>query len=312
LNKKARPEGPGVKKNALTILCAFFVADLSAVFVAYLCAVFVACSGGKKVFLRRLKRWLHRPKTTTVPLEALSVLWAHDSAPLKGTLTEDQEVRWIHSEINSFYRTYVQPYAAAMGPSRQVVEQILTMLDHHGDTPSLPASQAGVETGSGALACSRKSHRDQCLAQITLREHSLNVAREAMDIIKKHHKDYEMMAGRILIIALGHDLGLCSKAQVPGDGWTKSLLILEPMVQDLPWKDIVFEAISTFQANRPKSQEARILRAAEAASRKKELQRLQLMSAPPGVPIDINKVRHMMGLPAQVSQAGSQTGREDS
>jgi len=253
--------------------------------------------GGKKVFLRKLKRWLHRPKTTTVPLEALSVLWAHDSAPLNLREGQQDEVRWIHSEINSFYRTYVQPYRAGMGPSRQVVEQILTMLDHHGDTPS-------VETETAALACSTQSDSDERLAQITLREHSLNVAREAMDMIKRHHKDYEMMAGRILIIALGHDLGLCSKARVPGDGWTKSLLILEPMVQDLPWKDIVFEAISTFQSNKPKSQEARILRAAEAASRKKELQRLELMSATPGVPMDINKVREMIGLPADRSQAG--------
>jgi len=260
------------------------------------------------VVLRRLKRWLHRPKTTTVALEALSVLWVHDSAPLNLKGDEQDEVRWIHSEINSFYRTYVQPYEAAMGPSRQVVEQILTMLDHHGDTPSLPAGQAGVETETAALACSTQSDSDERLAQITLREHSLNVAREAMDMIKRHHKDYEMMAGRILIIALGHDLGLCSKAQVPGGGWTKTLLILEPMIQDLPWKDIVFEAISTFQSNKPKSQEARILRAAEAASRKKELQRLQLMSATPGVPIDINKVRDMMGLPA----VGRQAGREES
>lgn len=235
-------------------------------------------------------------------LEALSVLWVHDAPPLN--LREEQqdparpaggEVRWIHSEINSFHRTYVQPHRAAMGPSRQVVEQILTMLDHHGDTPS-------VETNTTALASS--TQRDQRLAQITLREHSLNVAREAMDMIKRHHKDYEMMVGRILIITLGHALGLCSKAQVPGGGWTKTLLILEPMIQDLPWKDIVFEAISTFQSNKPKSQEARILRAAEAASRKKELQRLELLSATPGVPVDINKVREMVGLPADRSQAG--------
>ena len=237
-------------------------------------------------------------------LEALSVLWVHDAPPLN--LTEEQqdparpaggEVRWIHSEINSFYRTYVQPYEVAMGPSRQVVEQILTMLDHYGDTPS-------IETETGAVACSTTSKPEQCLAQITLREHSLNVAREAVDMIKRHHKDYEMMVGRILIITLGHALGLCSKAQVPGGGWTKTLLILEPMIQDLPWKDIVFEAISTFQSNKPKSQEARILRAAEAASRKKELQRVQLLSATPGVPMDINKVREMVGLPADRSQAG--------
>jgi len=110
-----------------------------------------------------------------------------------------------------------------------VVEQILTMLHHHGDTPL-------VETEITALAGS--TQRDQCLAQITLRQHSLNVAREAMDMIKRHHEDYEMIVGRILIIALGHALGLCSKAQVPGGRWTKRLLILEPMIQHLPWKDM--------------------------------------------------------------------------
>ncbi|RLD98228.1 MAG: hypothetical protein DRI92_04270 [Aquificota bacterium] len=237
------------------------------------------------MFLRRLKRWLHRPKPTTVALEALSVLWAHDSAPLKRTLTEDQqdparpaggEVRWIHSDINSFYSTYVQPYAAAMGPSWPVVEQILTILDHHGNTPS-------VESGA-----------DQHLAQITLREHSLNVAREAMDMIKRHHKDYEMIAGRILIIALGHDLGLCSRAQAPGGGWSKSFLILEPIVQDLPFKEVIFEAITTFNKNNPRSQEARVLRAAEATARKKEVQRIQLLGATPGVPIDITKMRQII------------------
>ena len=230
--------------------------------------------------LRTFKRWLHRPKTTTVALEALCVLWVHDSATLKPFMKEDEQdaVRWINTDINSFYRTYVQPFSAAMGPSRGVVEQILTMLDHQGNVPSV----ANNETS------------DQRLAQITLREHSLNVAREAVDMLKKHHKDYEMMMGRILIIALGHDLGLCSKAQLFDSVSTKSLLILEPMIQDLPFKEIIFEAISSFNKSNPKSQEARILRAAEAATRKKELMRIQLLSSTPGVPIDVRKVQEMV------------------
>ena len=216
-------------------------------------------------------------------LEALCVLWTHDSAPVKQVMREDgeDEMRWINSEINSFYRTYVQLYSAAMGPSRGVVEQILTMLDHQGNVPSVDANDP---------------ESDQLFRQITLREHSLSVAREAIDMVKRYHKDYEMLVGRMLIITLGHDLGVCSNAQIPGGVGTKSLLILEPMVQDLPFKEVVAEAISTFRKTNPKSQEARILRAAEASVRKKELQRIQLLSATPGVPLtDMTKISALIG-----------------
>lgn len=225
------------------------------------------------MFLAKVKRWLHKPRVRTVPLEALAVLWTHaDGAQALLEKEDNDEVRWVNQEINDFYRSYVSPYSATLGQAKKVIEQILSLLDLQGNHPSV-------------------EDPDDVLSQVTLREHALNVARQAIDTIKRHHKDHEMIAPRILIIALGHDLGVTGTGDILGGANIKSLLILEPMIQDLPYKETIFDAIRSYKENNPKSQEARILRAAEAAARKKELQRIELLSATPGVPLtDIKKI----------------------
>jgi len=225
------------------------------------------------MLLAKIKRRLHRPRVRTVPLEALAVLWTQGEG-VQGLISreEQEEVRWVNHEINNFYRSYVSPYSATLGPARKVIEQILTILDLQGNHPSV-------------------EDRKDILAQITLREHSLSTAREAIDMIRRHHRDHEMIAPKVLIMALGHNLGVTGTADVLGGANMKSLLILEPMVQDLPYKDAIFDAIRNYKENKPKGQEAKILKAADAAARRKERQRLQLLSATPGVPLtDIKKI----------------------
>ncbi len=151
----------------------------------------------------------------------------------------------LHEEIRRFYAQCVAPHIGALGPVKPVIDQITTLLDERGDCPS----------------CCDNSDEEEALSGISLREHSIRAARIAMDMIKKSHRDYEMIVGKVLIICLGHCLGMLSTAEVIGGVGAKTLIVLDPLIDDLPYKQDIITAIRTFSGNHPRTDEAKILKA---------------------------------------------------
>jgi len=218
------------------------------------------------MFLASIKRRLHRPKVQQVPLERLARLWVKESELSSQGQREFQRtsMTWVHDDINTFHSQYVDTSLPASDPARSVIEHLLTILDEQGDWPStMPESDSEEEHAS---------------AKILLRTYSLETARIAIDMIRKGHRDPEMLMGKILIIALGHQLGVISDADILGGISAKSVLLLDPLIQGLPYKESVVNAVRTFRENHVKSDEARILRAASSAAGKKEYERTEVLS----------------------------------
>ncbi|MEJ2717408.1 MAG: hypothetical protein P8182_09760 [Deltaproteobacteria bacterium] len=171
---------------------------------------------------------------------------------------------WAHDDINSFQSQYVDAFLPASDPARSAIAELLTILDEQGDCPStMPESVSGEEHVS---------------AKISLRAYSLETARIAFDMIRRGHRDPEMLMGKILIIALGHQVGVISDADILGGVSAKSVLLLDALIQDLPYKESIVNAVRTFRENNVKSDEARILKAASSAAGKKECERTEVLS----------------------------------
>jgi len=228
------------------------------------------------MFLSRLKQKFICSKRKEIPLNLLSRLWTETELVRQPSFPNQMPSKWAHEDIHQFHIQYILPSLSILGPAGAAIDQILTLLDCHGDCPSsLDDSEA-----------------EKAFVGITLREHSLLVTRIAVDMIKKAHRDYELILGKILVVCLGHCLGILSSANIIGGVPGKSLLLIDPLIQDLPFKEDIVTAIRTFGDNHPKTDEAKILKAASTASRKNELERLTVISEinRPEV-FDIQKIR---------------------
>jgi len=241
-----------------------------------------------------MKRRLHRPRKRDIPLELLSAVWRTEEIGGTGQHHEHESIQeghrsshsfalnqWSHGDINSFCAQYIRPYLPSLGRALPVIERILGMLDEQGDCPS-SLSVKGE-------AASPDFVEEGILAGLTLREYSLHVARITHDLIKKGHK--ETMMGKFLILALGHKLGILSGADMLGGVSVKSVLMLDPLLQDLPYRDDIMVAIRMYQDNRPKTDAARILKGASAAAGKAMSERAKVLSKACRRPsVDIEKI----------------------
>jgi hypothetical protein len=237
------------------------------------------------MFFSNLKQKLNRNRQKEIPLEFLSRLWIEKEMPKQSSLQNPMSAHWTHADINQFYARYIVPNSAALGHAAPVTEHLLTLLDDKGDCPSF----------------SEDLNDEKIFTKISLREHSLTVTRMAVDIIKKVHRDFELILGKILIICLGHRLGILSSATNIGGVSARSLLMLHPLIQDLDFKNNIITAIRTFEDNHPKTDETRILKAATLSARKHLKERSEVLSQmdQQGV-LDISKIRAAIFSPERI------------
>jgi len=149
------------------------------------------------------------------------------------------QISWRHKRIHEFFQKYVAPYQkilAANGYLKSVI-MLLSLLDNHGDCPSVLQAEQDHEYQA-------VENVYDLLAKITLLEHSLNVAEEMIAaVVRAKTKDPEMIMGKILVTALGHDIGKISGLM---DGQT-SRKGDHPYISYLVLKNIIFT--ETFTEN---------------------------------------------------------------
>ena len=228
------------------------------------------------MFLSKIRQKLNKNRRKEIPLELLSRLWIEKEMPEKSLLQNPMANRWGNSNINQFYGQYIAPNYAAIGPAGLVIEHLLTLLDDKGGCPFIADNL----------------NEEKMFASISLREYSLTVARMAIDMIKEAHRDYELILGKILIISLGHHLGILSSSTTIGGVSARSLIMLHPLIQDFSFKKDIITAIRTFEDNHPKTDEAKILKAAVLAAKKHEKERSEVLSGMDHQAMsDITKIR---------------------
>ena len=206
-------------------------------------------------FIRNLTR---KQEITEISLEQLSTLWVETEQKNIESAKNVPANIWASSHLNNFYENYICPHTNVLGDNLEPIQKIMNFLDESGDCPSV-AEDDPTET------------TDLKFLKITLAEHTINVAKEVIEIMKNGTRDYEFLLGEMLIIALAHNIGKkpAPGQNIPVDLPTKSAMLAEQFLQDLPFKKTAVKAIKTYK-NSPKLNQAKILSAADHATRKME------------------------------------------
>ncbi|WDN91004.1 hypothetical protein BuS5_03976 (plasmid) [Desulfosarcina sp. BuS5] len=208
-------------------------------------------------FIRYLKR---KHKKTEISLNQLSSLWTNADQKKAKTAQEDSENTvadlWANPKLKKFYKIYIQPYKNNLGDALESILKIMTLLDKAGNYPSVAENDPTETT-------------DLKFSEITLVEHTLNVAGKVLDAIKDKIKDHELLAGEMLIVSLAHNLGKLPGQDMPVDLPSKSAIVAEHFLKNLPFKKTAMQTIKTYK-NSPRLKQAKILSMADHAARKME------------------------------------------
>ena len=204
-------------------------------------------------FIRYFKR---KHKKTEISLDDLSGLWK--DADQGKTEFDEQTIadQWANPELNNFYKQHIHPYKNTLGDTLKPILKIMTILDKAKEHPSVAENDPTETT-------------DTKFSEITLVEHTLNVASKMMEIIQNKINDHEFSAGEMLTIALAHNIGKLPGQNMPVDLPTKSAIVTEQFFRDLPFKKAAMQAIKTYKKS-PKIKQGKLLGMADHAARKME------------------------------------------
>lgn len=140
-------------------------------------------------------------KPESAQLELLSTTAEVESAPPQ--LPESARLQPV-SMSSFFVVDFVTPYEAILQQQgvRQVIMRIIDMLEEHGSCPSIVLDGVEHDEEARELAVLR-----QTLGKITLKDHTHRVTTLAIGGLKSTYRDWEPLLPKLLVVALGHDLG---------------------------------------------------------------------------------------------------------
>jgi len=156
---------------------------------------------------------------------------------------------WHHDRINTFYDQCVVPYTKVLQHAGHLntINALLFLLDQHGDCPSVVRLKEDREYQT--IQNSRNIY--DLLSKISLLDHSLNVAEQMIaNLTKGKAKDPEMLTGKILVTALGHDIGkipqlIAAQKYSKGDHPYISYLVLKKAIftDSSPQQEDILKAV---------------------------------------------------------------------
>lgn len=117
----------------------------------------------------------------------------------------------IKTATNLFYEECVAPYEDIIKAAgiKDELNSILEYLDKYGDCPSVVTDKDDEE----GMDLNVVLH---ILSQVSLKEHSFNVARIALKLASQYYQDYKNLIPKVLLTALCHDLGKIPELRTSG------------------------------------------------------------------------------------------------
>ena len=197
-----------------------------------------------------------------------------------------QTQKWSNPEIDSFYKSYVIPYAEILIQlnAYEGTIKLLKMLDRQGHCSSIAKKypDSKTKTGKPDLEAdewmTRRQEAYEILSQnVSLCEHTINVATFMIEKRKKESKDFVMEIGRLLLVSLGHDIGKIPSINCinrGGDHFIISHEILnEILPADYPSRDEILAAVRNHHYPNVTSSSAllKYLKTADHLARQQEL-----------------------------------------
>jgi len=175
---------------------------------------------------------------------------------------------------SALIRDFIMPYQPVI-ESQRALEPLLTVvkiLEEYGDCPSIVT--AGIERDE---ECTDLYSIRDTLAKVTLRDHTYRVTELAMAYLKQTYRDADLMIPKVLVAALGHDLGKIPRfratvAHAMGDHPVVSAIKLQECFSGtpIPWFNEVLDAIKGHHRI-GKDRLGIILRQADGQARVKEM-----------------------------------------
>ncbi len=175
---------------------------------------------------------------------------------------------------SALIRDFIMPYQPVI-ESQRALEPLLTVvkiLEEYGDCPSIVT--VGVERDE---ECTDLYSIRDTLAKVTLRDHTYRVTELALALLKQTYRDGDLMIPKVLVAALGHDLGKIPRfrataAHAMGDHPVVSAIKLQECFTgtSIPWFTEVLDAIKGHHRI-GKDRLGVILRQADGQARVKEM-----------------------------------------
>ena len=150
------------------------------------------------VTLEELSRlWAKSKETGEIRIDDLAPIWREEIAP---DGQDKQSYNFQNEKIAEFFDEYIDqaPWFIKADFQKDVCYQILLLLERDGDCPSVVNAADDVEA-------SWDSNTYSLLGKTTLLNHTLNVAREAINLLRNENANH--VIPDTVVAALGHDLG---------------------------------------------------------------------------------------------------------
>jgi len=231
-----------------------------------------------------------------ISLSKLSKIWSQTTEQATVVLPKEENSLDLEKILKlkrskAFYKKHIKPSLSFFPYEKlEIIRELFKILEKDGvEAPSVARffSKDPEKTGSyvSPITSSGKTSYD-VFFQITLYEHSMNVADEAVKyVIKKDEIAYETVLCDAIIVALAHDIGKLDKIKLYGTEYKKEILDNNPhnhisklfFSEAWPGYETIEEAIFSHHSA-PKSNAllTRMIIEADKEARKKELAKYML------------------------------------
>ena len=208
--------------------------------------------------------------------------------------------------VQAFYGEVIEPHRECLSGVLEGINRIVEILEQYGDCPSvvdmIADSEKKVATRVGDI-----------LSKVTLRDHTFNVARIALRLLKDTYDDPVGYIPVTIIAALGHDLGkipqLRSRGKyVKADHPPASVSIVEEIFEkdkDAHWLKMVAKTIGEHHqlATDPLSE---LLKEADGKARQMEIEQAEKRASLTWEEwFDCKELLRRVGATVNVTQTGS-------
>jgi hypothetical protein len=208
--------------------------------------------------------------------------------------------------VQAFYGEVIEPHKEVLAGMLEGIKRIVEILERYGDCPSIVDTIADSEKKVA-------SRVGDILSKVTLRDHTFNVVRIALRILKDTYHDPVGYVPAAIIAALGHDLGKIPQFRsqekyVKADHPLTSVAIIEEIFEkdkDSHWLKIVFKAIGEHHQSAT-DQLSELLKEADGKARQMEIERAEKRASLAWEEwFDCKELLRRVGATVNVTQTGS-------
>ncbi len=206
----------------------------------------------------------------------------------------------------AFYGEVIEPHKGTLAGMLEGINRIMELLERYGDCPSvvdtLADSEKKVVTRVGDI-----------LSKVTLRDHTFNVVRIALRLLKDTYHDPVGYVPAVIIAALGHDLGKIPELRsrdkyVKADHPLTSVSIVEEIFEkdkDAHWLKMVVKAIGEHHQSAT-DQLSELLKEADGKARQLEIEQAEKRASLSWEEwFDCKELLRRIGATVNVTQTGS-------